>query len=184
MPRKSISELFAQAVADFPDNISGQITPEKLRTFCTDFLNAIRPAYGILQKTAPQTINLGLTPIALVYTTATSSDINQLTASAATGKVSRLERGTSTINFTMDIECAANRFVTATLFKNGAATSWATTMNGAGSGNPVGLSLTAVDYADPAAEYEVRMSAEQAGVSTVINNGGLILSIDPVNSYV
>lgn len=183
MPRKSISELTAQAIASFPDNVTGLITPALLRTMFEDFLKAIAPAYGVCQKTAPQTVNLGLTPVAISYTTAQSSDINQLTASAAIGKISRLERGTSTINFTMDIECASSRFITATLFKNGVATPWRITMNGAGSGNPVGIALTVVDYADPAAEYEVRLSAEVDATSTVISNGGLILSVDPVNSY-
>ena len=183
MPRKSIQELTAQAISSFPDNSTGAITPALLRTFCEDFLHAIAPAYGICQKTAPQTVNLGTTPTGVQYTTASSSDINQLTASAATGAISRSERGTATINFTMDIECATNRFITATLFKNGAATTWRITVNGAGTGNPVGMALTAVDYADPAATYEVRLSAEAAGVSTVINNGALILGVDPVNSY-
>lgn len=183
MPRKSITELIAQATADFPDNVTGQITPAKLRTWATDFLNAIRPAYGICQKTAPQTVNLGLTPVAIAYTTATSSDINQLTASAPLGTVARTERGTSTINFTMDIECATNRFITATLFKDGVATPWCITVNGAGTGNPVGMALTAIDYADPAVTYEVRMSAETAGTSTILSNGALVLAIDPVNSY-
>jgi hypothetical protein len=183
MPRKSIVELTAQAIASFPDNVTGLITPALLRTMFEDFLKAIAPAYGICQKTAPQTVNLGLTPTAIAYTTAQSSDINQLLASAALGEIERLERGTSTINFTMDIECATNRFITATLFKDGVATPWRITANGAGTGNPVGMALTAIDYADPAATYDVRLSAETAGVSTVINNGAFLLSVDPVNSY-
>ena len=183
MPRKSIAELTAQAIASFPDNNTGAITPALLRTFCEDFLHAIAPAYGVCQKTAPQTVSLGTTPLAIAYTTATSSDINQLTASAPNGKISRTERGTSTINFTMDVECQANRFITATLYKNGAATLWRQTVTGAGIGNPVSLSLTAVDYADPAAEYEVRLSAEVAATSTIISNGALLLEVDPVNSY-
>lgn len=183
MPRKSIVELTAQAAASFPDNVTGLITPAALRSMFEDFLNAIRPAYGICQKTAPQTVNLGLTPVAIAYTTATSSDINQLTASAATGAISRYERGTSTINFTMDVECQTNRFITATLYKDGVATTWRITVNGAGTGNPVGMALTAIDYADPAATYEVRMSAETAGTSTILSNGALVLAIDPVNSY-
>ena len=83
----------------------------------------------------------------------------------------------------MDIECATNRFITATLFKNGVATTWRITGNGAGTGNPVGMDMTAIDYADPAATYEVRLSAETDGVTTTINNGALVLAIDPVNYY-
>ena len=184
MPRKSIVELEAQANADLPDNTTGVISPADVRNMFLDFLNAIRPAYGVCQKTAPETVNLGLTPAAIIDTTASSSDINQLTASAATGAISRSERGTATINFTMDVECATNRFITATLFKDGVATTWRITVNGAGTGNPVGMAFTAVDYADPAATYDVRLSAETAGVITIINNGAFIVSVDPVNSYV
>lgn len=184
MPRKSITELEAQAAANLPDNNVGSISPADVRVMFTDFLNAIRPAYGALQKTSPQTVNLGLTPVGVQYTTASDSDINQTTSSAATGVITRSERGTSTINFNMDIEAAANRFITATLYKNGVATPWRITTNGAGTGNPVGMALTAVDYADPAANYEVRLSAEAAGTSVTLSNGGFLLSVDPVNSYV
>lgn len=183
MPRKSIVELEAQAASTLPDNSVGAISPADVRLMFQDFLNAIRPAYGVLQKTAPQTVNLGLTPQLISYNTASNSDINQTTTSLPNGTVTRSERGTSTINFNMDIEVAANRFITATLFKNGVATPWRITMNGAGAGNPVGMAMTAVDYADPAATYEVRLSAEVDSTSTIISNGALILGVDPVNSY-
>lgn len=183
MPRKSMVELEAEATTNLPDNTSGAISAADVRQMFLDFINAIRPAYGVLQKTAPQTVNLGTTDVSFVYTTATSSDINQLTASAATGKISRTERGTSSINFTMDIECATNRFITFTLYKNGAATPWRMTVNGAGTGKPTAVSMTAIDYADPAAEYEVRAMADTAATSTILSNGSLILGVDPVNSY-
>jgi hypothetical protein len=176
-------ELEAQAAATLEDNNTGAITPADIRAMILDFINAIRPAYGQCLKTTPQTVSLGLTPVAFAYDSAASSDINQVTASAATGRISRAERGTSTINFTMDIECQANRFITATLFKNGVATPWRITVNGAGTGNPVGMALTAIDYADPQAEYDVRLSAELAATSTILSNGVLLLSVDPVNSF-
>jgi len=64
------------------------------------------------------------------------------------------------------------------------ATSWRITGVGAGTGNPVGVAMTAVDYADPAAYYEIFATAEAANTNTVISNGAFILSVDPVNSYV
>ena len=184
MPRLSITQLEAQANSTLPDNSIGAITPADVRDMILEFLKAIRPAYGILQKTTPQTLNLGTTPQLIPYTSTSNSDINQTTSSIPNGTVTRSERGTSTINFTMDLECASNRFITFTLFKNGVATPWRITGTGAGSGKPVGVSLTAIDYADPAATYEVRVGADTAGTSTILSNGGLLLSVDPVNSYV
>lgn len=183
MARKSITELEAQANATIEDNSTGSVSPADVRAMFKDFLNAIRPAYGVLQKTAPQTVTLGTAALPISYTSQNDSDVGETNSSPANGTITRSERGTSTINFTMDIECVANRFITATLYKDNAATPWRTTMNGAGAGNPVGMSLTAIDYADPAAVYDVRLSAEQDNVSTIISNGAFLLAIDPVNSY-
>jgi len=183
MPRKSINELLAQAQSSFPDNTTRDITPEKLRTFCEDFLNAISPAYGVLQKPNPSSVLYGLTPIVMIFETRTDSDPSQTTSSAAQGTITRSERGTSTINFTADLEAANGRFVSFTLYKNGVATPWRTTGNGAGTGNPVGVALTAVDYADPPAVYDIRVSAEINNVNVVVSNAALVLQLEPVRSF-
>ena len=183
MARKSITELELQADATIEDNVSGLVSPADVRAMFKDFLNAIRPAYGVLQQTGNPTQNLGLTPVKMQWNNAQDSDINQTNSSAANGRISRLERGASTINVTLDVECTSGRFITATLYKNGAATPWRITGVGAGNGNPVGIAMTAIDYADPEAYYEVFLSAEVANTTTVISNGGMLLSVDPVNSY-
>jgi len=98
--------------------------------------------------------------------------------------VTKVERGNVTINFTMDIEAANGRFISFQLFKNGAPTGWKTTGNGGGNGNPVGVSLTAVDYAsDPAAVYDIRATAEVAGTSVIMSNGGFVIQVDPVRTF-
>lgn len=184
MARKSIVELEAQADATIEDNIAGAISPADVRAMFKDFLNAIRPAYGILQQTGNPTQNLGLTPTKMLWNNAQDSDPNQTSSSAANGSVTRTERGMSTINVTLDIECQSGRFITARLYKNGVATPWRITGVGAGNGNPVGIALTALDYADPAAYYEIFLSAEVANTPTIVSNSAFILSVDPVNSYI
>ena len=182
--RKSISELLAQADSTIEDNTAGMVSPADVRNLIKDFLNAIAPAYGYIRQTGAPAINLGLTPVKLQWNNATDSDINQTNSSAATGRITRTERGTSTINFNMDFEAASGRFITFTLYKNGVATPWRITGNGAGTGNPVAVSMMAIDYANPAAYYEIFATAEVANTSTTISNGAFLLSIDPVNSYV
>ena len=184
MSRKSVQELLAQADATIEDNTAGMVSPADVRNLIKDFLNAIAPAYGYIRQTGAPAQNFGLTPVKVLWNNATDSDINQTISSAANGQITRLERGTSTINFTMDIECQSGRFITFTLYKNGVATSWRITGVGAGTGNPVGVAMTAVDYADPAAYYEIFATAELANTNTTISNGAFILSVDPVNSYV
>jgi hypothetical protein len=183
MARKSIQELIAQATSSFPDNVTGLITPALLRTWATDFLKAIAPAYGVLQKSAFGTQLVGLTPSVMQWTTRQDSDPSQTTTSAAQGTIERAERGTSDINFSADFEAPVNRFVSFTLYKNGVATLWRVTGNGGGNGNPIGVSFAAKDYADPAATYDIRITAEIDGVSANIGNASLIVGVDPVNSY-
>lgn len=182
--RKSISDLLAQADATIEDNTAGMVSPADVRNLIKDFLNAIAPAYGYIRQTGNPSINLGLTPVKLQWNNATDSNINETKSSAANGRITRLERGASTINFNMDFECQSGRFITFTLYKNGVATPWRVTGNGGGAGNPVAVALTAVDYADPAAYYEIFATAELANTSTVISNGAMILQVEPVNSYV
>lgn len=183
MARKSIAELIAQATADFPDNVTGMITPAKLRNWAIDFLNAISPAYGYLTLTGPLSQTFGLTPAIVDFTGAYDSNPAETTSSVAANTVARAEKGTSTINFSMDIETSNGRFITFTLFKNGVATPWRITGNGGGTGNPVSVALTAIDYADPAAVYDVRATAEVAGTNVILTNGAFIVAIDPVRSF-
>lgn len=181
--RPSIVELSAAVNAAFPDNTTGLITPAILRGFLQDFLNAVRPAYGIVTLTGSNVQTLGLTPQVVVFTGASDSSAAETTSTAATGSIVRDSPGTSTINFSIDLEASNGRFVTFTLYKDGAPTLWRITGNGAGAGNPVAVALTAIDYADPAATYQVFATAEIEGVSTTLANGALIVSVDPVNSY-
>ena len=183
MPRKSIQELTAQAIASFPDNTTGLITPALLRAMFIDFLNAISPAYGLLSRSTPNVQVLGLAPVIVAFQTAFDGDPAQTTSSTASNTIARSERGTSTINFTADLECQANRFVTFTLYKNGVATTWRITGNGGGAGNPISVALTAIDYADPAATYAIEATCETNGTSVTLSNMALVLAVDPVRSY-
>jgi hypothetical protein len=98
--------------------------------------------------------------------------------------VTKVEKGTSTINFSMDMETVASRFVTFTLYKNGVATPWRITGNGGGAGNPVAVAFTAVDYSPtPNAVYDVRATAELAATSTILTNGVFVVQVEPVRDF-
>jgi hypothetical protein len=181
--RKSILELIAQANADFPDNVTGLITPAKLRQWAIDFLNSISPAYGYLTKPAPSSQTLGLTPALITFTSAYDSDPSQTTSTVPASTIARAEKGTSTFQFSADFECQNGRFITFTIYKNGVATPWRITGNGGGAGNPIAVALTAVDYADPAATYDIRGTAEVNGTPVTIQNMVFLLSVDPVRSF-
>lgn len=183
MARKSILELIAQVNATLPDNSTGLITPAILRAMFLDFLNAISPAYGLLSRSAPNTQVLGLAPVIVAFQTAFDGDPAQTTSSIVSNTIARAEKGTSTINFVADLECQTNRFVTFTLYKNGAPTTWRITGNGGGAGNPVSVALTAIDYADPAATYSIEATCETNGTSVTLSNMAFVLAVDPVRSY-
>jgi hypothetical protein len=181
--RKSFVELQNDLGVFFPDNTTQFITPAKVREYLLEFLNAIRPAYGVLTQNPDRVQTVGTTPVKMLWAAQSDSDANQTSSSFVNGEITRAERGTSTINFTTDFECATGRFLTFTLYKNGSPTAWRITGNGAGAGNPIAVALTAIDYADPAAIYSIYITAEVAGVSVTLRSAALIISVDPVNSF-
>jgi hypothetical protein len=183
MARKSINELIAQANADFPDNVTGLITPAKLRQFCLDFLAAISPAYGYLAAVGPLSQTFNTAPSVVSFDTAYDSDPSQTTSNATADTVSRAERGTSTINFSVDVALANNIGLTFTIYKQGVATPWSISAVGRGIANPVSIALTAIDYADPAGVYTVRCVAENDGVAVTLTNALFVLAVDPVRSF-
>lgn len=185
MTRKSMQELLTQVASTLPDNSTGTITPAVMRAMFTDFIQAIAPAYTSLQMPTANTRLMNIAPVKFgTYQTATNSDITQMVGSAVTGEVTRSERGTSTINFSADFETSNGRFMMFELYKNNVPTGWRITGNGGGAGNPVAVALTAIDYADPAAVYSIWVSCEQNSTSVTFSQVGLIIGIDPVNSYV
>lgn len=184
MARKSINELIAQVAADFPDNVTGLITPAKLRQFFNDFLATMSPAYGYLSLVGPVSQTVGTAWVLLgVFDTAFDSDSSQTTASATTDTISRAERGTSNFEFNIDFACANNVSVDFALYKDGAPTPWRITGVGRGNGNPVSVAMSAIDYADPAASYQIWVKAESAGTAIEFTDGAFLLSVEPVKSF-
>lgn len=184
MARKSIDELIAQATADFPDNVTGLITPAKLRQWALDFLNAVMPVYSVLAATGPLNQTFGTAPVLVAFNAVQNSDPSQMVAAVPASTVVRSERGAVQFDLSIDFECQANRFVTFIVYKNGVATTWKQTGNGAGAGNPVSVSLSGVDYADPAATYSVEAICETNGTVVTMTNMAFVVSILPVRSYV
>lgn len=184
MARKSINELVAQATADFPDNATGLITPAKLRQFCLDFLAAVAPVYSVLHATGPLNQTFGTVPALVVFNTATNSYPSEMVAAVPASTIARSQRGAVQLDLSIDFECQANRFVTFIVYKNGVATTWRQTGNGAGAGNPVSVSLSGIDYADPAATYSVEAVCETNGTVVTMTNMDFVVSILPVRSYV
>lgn len=183
--RPSFAELRALIASTFPDNTAGDIEPSELRTYLLGALAAVQPAYGqLLRQTLSANLTANITPpVKLTWQAAADSDPTQTTSVFAAGTIARSERGTSKIQFVTNLETNSNRFITFTLFKNGVATPWKITGNGAGAGNPVAVALTAIDYADPAATYDIRMSAETNGTVVTLSGSAMILECLPVNSY-
>lgn len=187
MPRrKSTQELLTEITSQLPDNTSGAITPAVLRSVLNDIVLASQPAYGYLQQSPNLAVTLGLTPLQVSFQTEFESLAGQITATAgATANVSPVYEGTTLFEFTADFEAPNGRFITFTLYKDGAPTTWRVTGNGAGAGNPVAVAFSAIDYSTaPDAVYSIRAAAETNGTNVTLSNMVLLASIQQVNSYV
>ena len=184
MLRKSLDEIRVQAMTWLQNNQTGEVSPGELRTLFLDFFDAIAPAHATLALAGPNNQELGQVPVKLQWSNAETSNANEITTSAATGSIIRAERGTTKLSFTIDFACAVGRAVTFTVYRNGLNTQWSATGTGNGDHNLVSVSLTGIDYADPAPDYYVMATCSVNGTTVALSNGSLVASIQPVNSYV
>jgi hypothetical protein len=165
MARKSLLEVTTAAAVAFPDNTAGEITPQILRTWIADLIGAIRPAYCYLSRIGPtaQTPPAG-TPAALVFDSGAVSPVVDYTYVAATGTITRNEKGTCRFTFTADIEptANANNLLTFTLYKNGVATAWKQSVMLTATGVIESVSLAAIEYLNGIGTYQMRISAAAA----------------------
>lgn len=183
MARKSMTELGTELTTLFPDNSAGEVSPADVRLWCNDLLNALRPVYGQLSG-AILSQTFGTTSSKVLFDTAVSSKPDEIVCTAgATSNMVRAERGSMTAEFNVDISLANNVSLTFTLFRNGAAQPWKATGVGRGAGNPVSVSMTMVDYADPAATYHIEAVCENVGTIVTLENMVFIVKLQPVNSY-
>lgn len=183
MARKSFVQLQADLATAFPDNITGLITPTILRTYLNSFLEAIRPAYGLLSRTTPNAQTLQLTDTPVVFETGYVSDVPDFTATPATGTISRLEAGSTSVNFNCSAEGTAGRIVTVTLYKNGVATSWRGSATLGGAGKPVEIAFAALSYEGAAAAYQLQAKCDTAGTSVTFSSMDVLTQTVPVNAY-
>jgi len=183
MPRKSFVELANELVVDFPDNVTGAITPAILRTYFNNFLDAIRPAYGIISRETPAVQVLGVADVPLIFEVGSVSTVPDYTVTPASGTVTRLAAGTTRLTFTTTIDTAVGRIITVTLYKNGVATPWRISATGGGAGKPVDIALNALQYDAGAAVYQWQVRADAASTNTTFSNVDCIAETVPVNAY-
>jgi hypothetical protein len=183
MARKSFVELSNDLLTSFPDNIAGAITPLVLRTYFQNFLDAIRPAYGLISRTAPVVQTFGLTDAPVVFDTGVVSGVPDYTVTQATGTITRLAAGSTRLTFSASAEGANGRLVSFTLYKNGTPTSWRTSATLQGAGKPVDTTLVAAIYEGSQAIYQLQAKTDVASTGVTLSNMDMLAETVPVNSY-
>jgi hypothetical protein len=183
MARKSFVQLQADLLTAFPDNITGLITPAILRNYLNNFLEAIRPAYGLLSRTTPNAQTLQLADAPIVFETGYVSDVPDFTTTPATGTATRLAAGSTSVNFNCSAEGTAGRIVTVTFYKNGVATSWRGSGTLGGAGKPVEIAFTALVYEGAAAAYQLQAKCDTAGTLVTFSSMDALAQTVPVNAY-
>jgi hypothetical protein len=183
MARKSFVQLSADLLTSFPDNINGAITPLVLRTYIQNFLNAIRPAYGLLSRPNATAQTLGTADAAIIFDTGYASDVPDYTTNAPAGTLVRLEAGSTRLTINATIETANGRLITLTLYKNGVATPWRSSVIGQGTGKPIDMTIVALTYEGAQATYQLQGKADAAATSVTFSNMDMLAETVPVNAY-
>jgi hypothetical protein len=187
MARKSFAELLAGLAAVFPDNSTGLITPAILRGYFTDFLNAIIPAYAILERRVgvAQNITPANTDIPLVFTSADLLKANgEMTANAGAGEIGRVDKGTTRFTFTADLLEASNatRTLTFTLYRDGAPTVWSQSVTLTSNAQTESITFTMITTAPAAASYTMQVKSSAIELVT-FSNMVLVAEVVPVQAY-
>jgi hypothetical protein len=184
MARLSMNELLTEATTTLADNTTGEISAADVRFMFENFINAIKPAYGYLSKPVTGAVLVGTTPIALAYSSAYDSDATQTTGSAPLGTITRAEKGSSSFTFSASVDCQAGRIVTFILYKDNNPLTWSASATGGGTGKPIAVTFSGIDFSDPAGVYDVRVVCDTANTTVNIGNVAFVLKVDPVTSYV
>jgi hypothetical protein len=185
MARKSMVELLSQLTVDFPDNAIGAITPAILRGYYTDFINAVRPAYALLERQLGVAQAVTTVDAPLVFTSADITSANgEMTATAVSGQIGRVDKGTTRFTFTADLLQGTNsaRTITFTLYEAGVPTIWAQSIVLSSNTQIESLTFTALVYEATAVNYSMQVKSS-VNETITFSNMALIAEIVPVNSY-
>jgi len=183
MPRKSITELTAQADATLPDNITGLITPAAVRNMIKDFLDCMRPSYMAVNLTTPLIKAATTVDSTFAWQAQYSLASPDWTVALATGLITRSEHSAMRITFGIDAIPAINVVATFTLYVDGVATPWAVANTSPGVGDIQSQAMSAVVYSGeitPTIQIRVKLSTNG---NVTLQNGVLVCENIPVNVY-
>ena len=188
MAIKSMVELIQQAETTLADNVTQDISAADVRLMIENVVDSLAPAYGSMElETKVQAIDA--TPTALtgwtfVVAEADTAYLCNLLAGTVTRKVTSAGIAGATDNTLVSGAVAGNvnDVVDITLYRNGAATSFGTTITCQGVGRPMSFQMNAWNYSTVDAVYDVRVSGS-TGTAT-FSNVIIIARAIPVRSYI
>lgn len=190
--RYSINELVGQANLTLPDNNTSAISPADVRDMIKNFLETMRPAYGVITIPSAPALNLALnttTPVIVAPFSAIQAQGTEMVANLTNGTVTQQiaalgnTGGTSRVTFTADVVGATNADVVFTLYVNGAATPYRASVTCGGANNFGAVTFSGIVYtAGGNATFDIRATASAAG-SYQISNAALIVENVPVSSF-
>ena len=181
MTRRTITELYAQAAASFPDNAIGAITPALLRDFCQDFLDTMRPSYGAASIVTPLVKAATTVYSTFAWQTQIAATAPDYSITLATGLVTRSGGPASArIEFSIDALAPNNSITSFALFVDGVETPWATSNTSTGT-DLQSFAFTAINYsAALSPTYQIRVKSNAAN-NVTLSNGVLVVENIPVN---
>lgn len=190
MSISSVLAMKARALLQFPDNNSGQITPQLLREFLVDFLDTISPAYGII-KLVSQVLNLSAAPVTIApftnnHTQSAGYFLNNLPAGQVTRALNGALGSRTLIVASGSIGGPAGREVTVTVYKNGVALDASITQTTTGAANRQSFNLAGFDFflGPSDVTYELRASSPGAAANFTFENVNLVVQAQTVRDFI
>lgn len=176
MTRKTTTQLLAEIQALFPDNNTGLISPNDLRTSLTNICDSFTPAFGALRGVPAVVANLTTTPAKLLLfdeLVATSPGVVE--ANVANDEIVAVVASIMQFSVTASLSGTNNADVQIELRRNGTPTLWLALQTTTGAANRVEMSLSGYISANAGDVFTVYGSVLTGTSSTTFYNNALIM---------
>ena len=143
MARKAMETLKAEAIAAFPDNFTGEISPSDLRGRVIDFMDTLTPGYCVTQM-SQQVFSLGQTPVDLTNWLTPIILTPEFSFNPSTGVVTCNEDCIVQFQLQMEVQVSSSRIVTIASDFSGASSpgTYKTRQEGEGGSDPMIMPLS------------------------------------------
>lgn len=181
MARKSMTTLRAEMVAKLPDNQSGQISPEDVRSSLTDFVDSMTPGYGATIINPPvNDVDFTTTPSDLTVWNSTVIQTPEFTVNNTTGVITGNVACVWEFQVNLSVIFSSSDVMTFQTVFSGSTFQYKADIVGEGSGDPLNLNFSGIYDGNVGDTLKIQGFNDSGSATLDFLSGGFIVSLRPL----